>query len=64
MDELPYKTWQCRTCGYIYDEPAGDPDEGLAPGTRWADVPAAEPHRSSAPPTLSPERPERKEAAA
>lgn len=35
----PYKTWQCRTCGYIYDEAAGDPGEGLAPGTRWADIP-------------------------
>jgi rubredoxin len=33
------KTWQCRTCGYIYDEAAGDPDEGLAPGTRWEDIP-------------------------
>ena len=30
---------QCRTCGYIYDERKGDPDEGLAPGTRWADIP-------------------------
>ena len=40
MDELPYKTWQCRTCGYIYDEAVGASDEGLAPGTRWADVPA------------------------
>jgi rubredoxin len=35
----PYKTWQCRTCGYLYDEEAGDPGEGLAPGTRWADLP-------------------------
>ena len=33
-----FKTWQCRTCGYIYDEKAGDPNEGLAPGTRWADM--------------------------
>ena len=34
-----YKTWQCRTCGYLYDEAAGDEGEGLAPGTRWADIP-------------------------
>lgn len=34
-----YQRWQCRTCGYIYDEAEGAPDEGLAPGTRWADVP-------------------------
>lgn len=26
-------------CGYVYDETAGDPDNGVAPGTIWADVP-------------------------
>ena len=26
-------------CAFIYDEAAGMPDEGIAPGTRWADVP-------------------------
>jgi rubredoxin len=40
MSEPPYRTWQCRTCGWLYDEAAGDPDEGLAPGTRWADIAA------------------------
>jgi rubredoxin len=35
----PFKAWQCRTCGYIYDESLGDPAEGLAAGTRWADIP-------------------------
>ena len=40
MSEAPYQTWQCRTCGYVYDEAAGDPDEGLKPGTRWAEIPA------------------------
>jgi len=39
MNAEPYKSWQCRTCGYIYDEAVGDPDEGLAPGTRWSDIP-------------------------
>lgn len=34
------KVWQCRVCGYIYDEAVGDPEHGLAPGTRWEDVPA------------------------
>ena len=34
-----FKVWQCRTCGYLYDESEGDPLEGLAPGTRWEDVP-------------------------
>ena len=26
-------------CGYIYDEALGDPDEGIAPGTPWEDIP-------------------------
>ena len=30
----------CTLCGYIYDEEAGAPDEGIAPGTKWEDVPA------------------------
>jgi len=34
-----YKTWMCLICGFIYDEAAGLPEEGLAPGTRWEDVP-------------------------
>jgi rubredoxin len=38
-DNDDFKVWQCLTCGYIYNEADGDPDEGLAPGTRWADVP-------------------------
>ena len=39
MSDEPYRSWQCRTCGYIYNEQAGAPDEGLAPGTRWAEIP-------------------------
>ena len=26
-------------CGYIYDPEKGDPDNGVAPGTPWEDVP-------------------------
>ncbi len=26
-------------CGYVYDPEVGDPDNGIAPGTAWADVP-------------------------
>jgi len=33
------KQWVCVICGWVYDEAAGAPDEGLAPGTRWTDVP-------------------------
>jgi len=29
----------CLTCGFIYDEAAGLPDDGIAAGTRWRDVP-------------------------
>ncbi|HEY1752139.1 MAG TPA: rubredoxin [Caulobacteraceae bacterium] len=35
----PLKTWQCGTCGFIYDEAEGLPAEGFAPGTRWVDIP-------------------------
>jgi rubredoxin len=34
-----YKKYMCVICGYIYDEELGDPEEGLAPGTRWEDIP-------------------------
>ena len=34
------KKWQCVVCGQIYDESQGWPDDGIAPGTRWEDVPA------------------------
>lgn len=33
------RKWQCRVCGWIYDEADGDPEGGIAPGTRWEDVP-------------------------
>lgn len=34
------KKYQCVPCGYIYDEAVGDPDHGIAPGTKWEDLPA------------------------
>jgi rubredoxin len=37
--EQTYRTWMCLICGWIYDEAAGAPEEGIAPGTRWEDVP-------------------------
>ena len=33
------KTYMCVICGYVYDEAKGVPDEGIAPGTQWEDVP-------------------------
>src|SRR5437763_277511 len=38
-NQVAYKTWMCLICGFVYDEAAGLPDEGVAPGTRWEDVP-------------------------
>jgi rubredoxin len=29
----------CTVCGYVYDPELGDPDGGVAPGTKWDDVP-------------------------
>ena len=33
------KRWVCVFCGFVYDEAAGMPEHGVAPGTRWEDVP-------------------------
>jgi rubredoxin len=35
----PMKTFQCVVCGFVYDEAQGRPEDGIAPGTLWADVP-------------------------
>lgn len=34
------KKYQCIVCGFVYDEAAGLPDDGIPPGTRWEDIPA------------------------
>ena len=34
-----FRVWQCMLCAFTYDEAKGMPDEGVAPGTRWEDVP-------------------------
>lgn len=36
---MDYKIYECLQCGFIYDEAAGWPEEGFAPGTRWDDIP-------------------------
>ncbi len=33
------KKYMCLICGYIYEEEFGDPESGIAPGTKWEDVP-------------------------
>ena len=29
----------CQVCGYVYDPAAGDPDNGIEPGTAFEDLP-------------------------
>lgn len=33
------RKWQCMLCAFEYDEAKGLPDDGIAPGTPWEDVP-------------------------
>jgi rubredoxin len=29
----------CKVCGYVYDPAVGDPDNNIAPGTDFKDIP-------------------------
>ncbi|MBP7176410.1 MAG: rubredoxin [Thermoclostridium sp.] len=31
--------WVCIVCGYVYDPEAGDPDNGIEPGTPFEELP-------------------------
>jgi rubredoxin len=31
--------WECLVCGWVYDEEKGDPDSGIAAGTKFEDLP-------------------------
>ncbi len=37
--DLPEEQLNVCPCGYVYDPAAGDPDNGVAPGTPWEQVP-------------------------
>lgn len=37
--EQEFRQWVCIICGWVYDEAAGLPEDGIAPGTRWEDIP-------------------------
>lgn len=42
MSDAPsagFRTWMCLICGWMYSEEDGLPDEGIAPGTKWEDIP-------------------------
>lgn len=34
------RKWQCIVCGFVYDEAVGLPEDGIAAGTRWEEIPA------------------------
>ncbi len=36
---MRYRQYQCVVCDHIYNEELGDPETGIAPGTRWQDLP-------------------------
>lgn len=33
------RRYVCYYCGHVYDEALGCPEEGIAPGTLWEDIP-------------------------
>lgn len=33
------ETKTCEICGYVYNPADGDPAGGIAPGTKWEDIP-------------------------
>ena len=33
------KIYVCLVCGFVYDEELGDPENGIAPGTKFEDLP-------------------------
>jgi len=33
------KKYVCNVCGWVYDEAEGLPENGIAPGTRFEDLP-------------------------
>ncbi|MDR2013979.1 MAG: rubredoxin [Rhodanobacter sp.] len=37
--ETPFRAFICIVCSFIYNEAEGWPAQGIAPGTRWEDVP-------------------------
>ncbi len=38
-EEEKMNKYVCKVCGYVYDPEKGDPDGGIAPGTKFEDIP-------------------------
>lgn len=36
---MNFRLFRCVQCGYEYDEALGWPEDNIAPGTRWDDIP-------------------------
>lgn len=34
-----FRSYMCVVCGFVYHEAEGLPEDGIAPGTRWEDIP-------------------------
>ena len=39
QEDCMMEKYVCDVCGYVYDPAEGDPDNGIAPGTAFADLP-------------------------
>jgi len=39
MGNHSYRKYYCMMCDLIYDEELGMPEDGIAPGTRFEDIP-------------------------
>ncbi len=38
-EEKQLRLYRCGACGFVYSERAGLEDDGIAPGTKWEDIP-------------------------
>lgn len=39
MELTVMENYVCVVCGFVYSEAEGRPEDGIAPGTPWRDVP-------------------------
>ncbi len=39
LNKFIMKKYKCTVCGYVYDPVEGDPENGVAPGTAFEDLP-------------------------
>jgi len=39
IEVMKNETYECTACGYIYNPAVGDPENGIAPGTKFEDLP-------------------------